>query len=230
MDPYGDQINQQWMTLTETFTGLTPGEEFNVVLEGSLGINNEGNQIYVSRVYMEGVSEIPYDEESIFDFADGLVGWQAGSMDGGKFEVINYSDVDPELGMPQPLSENVLVATRFDLHSGVITIESPPIRVLPLGAKQMDMRFWIRGSQEYPVLFRIGLKSIDGDYDNLPFFDLSQYGDADHQTWLGLGAYVEIPADPREPYFQLVFEVDLGGDNANELAIDMFIIRTVGNK
>jgi len=228
MDPYGDQINQQWMTLTETFEGLTPGEEFNVVLEGNLGVNNDGNQIYVSRVYMEGVSVIPFEEEAIFDFADGLVGWQAGSMDGGKFEVMPYADVPPGLGMPQPYSENVLVATRFDLHSGVITIESPPISIEPLKSKQLDMRLWIRGSQVYPVLFRIGLKSIGGVYDQLPFFNLAQYGDADHQDWLGLGAYVEIPADPRQPFFQLVFEVDLGGDNDNELAIDLFVIRTVG--
>ena len=47
-----------------------------------------------------------------------FLGWQAGSMDGGKFEVVNYADVPPGLGMPAPLSQNVLIATRFDIHSG----------------------------------------------------------------------------------------------------------------
>ena len=39
LDPWGDQVNQQWLTITETFTGLTPGEEFNVVLGETLEID-----------------------------------------------------------------------------------------------------------------------------------------------------------------------------------------------
>ena len=42
--------------------------------EGNLGVADGYNQIYVSRVYMEGVTEIAYVEESIFNFDDGLVG------------------------------------------------------------------------------------------------------------------------------------------------------------
>ena len=44
------------------------------IAEGSLGINNYGNKIAVSRITVNGAIEIPYEEEDFFDFDDGLVG------------------------------------------------------------------------------------------------------------------------------------------------------------
>jgi len=228
LDSYGDQYNSKWLRQTRVYGGLTEGEEFNLIMEAGLGADNVDNSVAVSRIVVKGAVAVEYNENTFFDFKDGLVGWQSGSNDGGKWVSLPYMFVNPNLGLPIPASGQVLMVDRYDIHSGIITLESPPIAVSAMSAKQMQIRFWIKGSPVYPVSFRISLKTLDGTYDADPFVDLFEYGNSDSQNWMQLENSVSIPADPKNKYFQLVLEADLGGDAGNQIAIDNIDVITIG--
>jgi len=230
LDSYGDQYNSKWLRQTRVYSGLTEGEEFNLVLEGGLGALNQENSVAVSRIIIKGAAAVQYNQDTFFDFNEGLVGWQSGSNDGGKWVSIPYIFVNPNLGLPPPSSGQILMVDRYDIHSGITTIESPPIPIFPFSAKQMQIRFWIKGSQIYPVSFRISLKTMDGTYDANPFLDLTEYGNSDSQNWFHLEGYVGIPADPKNDHFQLVLEADLGGDTDNHIAIDNIEVVTISGE
>ncbi|XP_042859084.1 uncharacterized protein LOC122245198 [Penaeus japonicus] len=220
LDPYGDQINYYWVVFRASLHDLVPGETFTITLEGSLG-GNSNNSVAVNKVLLNGVEEIPTDTTDFIDFEDGLFGWSAGNMDGGRWVLKCWSDLDPSLNVPQPSDgKNFLFVDRFDIHSGVISLESPAFRVSAGQRKKVVVKFWLRGSVVYPAALRIRKKTVNGDYDDLPFLNLAQYGDIDNPDWILLDREYEIPVDETEDAFQLVIEADLGSDVNNMVALD----------
>lgn len=48
-----------------------------------------------------------------------LTGWSTGNMDGGRWVLQSWSDLDPSLYVPKPSDgKNFLFVNRFDIHSG----------------------------------------------------------------------------------------------------------------
>lgn len=48
-----------------------------------------------------------------------VTGWSAGNMDGGRWVLKCWTDLDPSLNVPQPSDgKNFLFVDRFDIHSG----------------------------------------------------------------------------------------------------------------
>lgn len=227
LDSFGDQYNQNWLQHGDIFDSLTPGEEFNIILEASLGINNYQNQIAVSRVQVHGAELVESTEEEFFDFEEGLIGWTMGSVDGGRWLVYDYDDIDADFYITPPTDNGkLLIVDRFDIHAGVVTIESPPITFTPGTAKELNLRFWMRGTATYPSSLRLRRKTMDAVYDDLPFLDLTAYGNSNNLQWTELDSYIVIPTEGLEDYFQLVIEADLGADESNLVAVDMIRIFT----
>ncbi|XP_063597788.1 uncharacterized protein LOC134774329 isoform X2 [Penaeus indicus] len=220
LDPYGNQMNYNWVVFRASLHDLVPGETFTITLEGSLG-GNPNNSVAINKVLLDGVEEIPTDTTDFIDFEDGLFGWSAGNMDGGRWVLKRWSDLDPSLNVPQPSDgENFLFVDRFDIHSGIISLESPAFAVSPGQRKKVVVKFWLRGSVVYPAALRLRKKTVDGVYDDLPFLNLAQYGDIDNPDWIQLNKEYEIPVDETEEAFQLVIEADLGSDAGNMVALD----------
>ncbi|XP_018027675.1 uncharacterized protein LOC108682930 [Hyalella azteca] len=227
LDGFGEQNNQKWINHGGVFRGIAPGDEFYIVLEGSVGMDNLVNQVAVSKIVITGAIPYPTPEQEFFDFSNGLPGWTVGNADGGKWVVENYLDIDGDYNMPPPSSgNNVLRVDRFDVHSGVVSIDSPMISLAPGTSKHLNIRFWMRGSQSYPSSLRVRRKTPDGVYDYLPFLDLSMFGDVNNQDWTELESDYRIPLDGIEEYFQLVIEADLGSGITNAVAIDFISIET----
>ncbi|XP_037798077.1 uncharacterized protein LOC119593173 isoform X4 [Penaeus monodon] len=226
LDPFGDQENHRWITYLATLDGLTPGQSFNVILEGSLG-GHPNNSVAVDMVEIRGVREATLGHSSFFDFENGLRGWSSGNLEGGRWLLQAWSELDPSVGVPRPSDgENFLLVERFDIHSGVITVESPVLTLTP-GAKQtLELKFWTRGSVVYPATLRIRKKTPDGRYDALPFLNLRNYGDIDNTHWISFSRQYLIPGDTDEASYQLVIEADLGSDLDNLIALDDLKITT----
>jgi hypothetical protein len=227
MDGFGQVANQNWLSHGGVFKGIMPGEEFFIVLEGSLGIDQMMNQVAVSRIAIEGAYPAPTEERELFDFNDGLPGWTMGNTDGGRWSVKEYSEIDSSYNLPLPSAgPNVLWVDRFDIHSGVVSIDSPMYLVDPQVRKNLSIRFWIKGSLDYPASLRIRRKTVDGEYDFLPFLDFSGYGSVENQDWIVLNDFYQIPTDGLVGYFQLVIEADLGSGSTNAVAIDTLSVST----
>ncbi|XP_042855263.1 uncharacterized protein LOC122242110 isoform X2 [Penaeus japonicus] len=226
LDPFGDQENHRWITYRASLDGLTPGQSFSIILEGSLG-GHPNNSVAVDMVSFEGVREAALDHSSFFDFETGLQGWSAGNLEGGRWLLQKWSELDPSLAVPRPLDgENFLFVERFDIHSGVITMESPLLTLSPGTMQELRLKFWTRGSVVYPATLRIRKKSPDGKYDDLPFLNLREYGDTDTGHWVTYFLTYPIPADIEEVSYQLVLEADLGSDLDNLVALDDLIMTT----
>lgn len=220
LDPYGNQMNYEWVMFRASIHDLVPGETFTITLEGSLG-GNPNNSVAINKVVLDGVEEIPTDTTEFIDFEGGLFGWSAGNMDGGRWVLKCWADLDPSLNVPQPSDgKNFLFVDRFDIHSGVISLESPAFTVSPGQRKKVVVTFWLRGSVVYPAVLRLRKKTVNGIYDDLPFLNLAQYGDIDNPDWIQLNREYEIPVDETEEAFQLVIEADLGSDAGNMAALD----------
>lgn len=229
LDPYGDQENHNWITFTSYLTGLNVGEVFSLIIEGSLG-GSVNNSVAVDRVVLEGVKVIPSDPSEFFDFENGLLGWTQANMDGGQWVLQNWSSSEVSDMIPQPDDgDKFLVAERFDIHSGVIALESPGFAVSPGQKKKVHIKFWVRGSVVYPASLSLRKKSVDGIYDDLPFLSLRPYGDIDNPDWITLDKEYEIPIDSTDTAFQLVIEADLGSGAENMIAVDNIRVITEYN-
>ncbi|KAK7078917.1 hypothetical protein SK128_013041 [Halocaridina rubra] len=220
LDPYGDQENHNWITFSAQLKDLAVGDIFSLILEGSLG-GNFNNSVAVDRIVLEGVKAIESDPSAFFDFENDLMGWMQGNMDGGRWLLMNGTSSEPSLRIPQPADgDRFLFAERFDIHSGVIALESPGFAIFPGEKKKVHIKFWTRGSVVYPAALRLRKKSIGGRYDDLPFLNLEPYGDIDNPDWITLDREYYIPVDETDEAFQLVIEADLGGDLDNMIAVD----------
>ncbi|ROT62594.1 putative E3 ubiquitin-protein ligase SMURF2 isoform X2 [Penaeus vannamei] len=214
LDPFGDQENHKWIAYSATMRYMTIGQTFTLNLEGSLG-SNPNNSVAVNKVELEGVKAVQNDFANLVDFENGLFGWSTGNMDGGRWVLQSWSDLDPSLYVPKPSDgKNFLFVNRFDIHSGVISLESPPFPIQAGQRKKVHIKFWIRGSVVYPAALRLRKKSVNGAYDDLPFLNLAGYGDVDNPDWIFLDKQYYIPVDETEDAFQvclpLEFEVGKG--------------------
>ncbi|XP_042879052.1 uncharacterized protein LOC122257679 isoform X2 [Penaeus japonicus] len=226
LDPFGDQENHKWITYSTYLTRMVVGQTFTLNLEGSLG-SNLNNSVAVNKIVVEGVKVIQTDLTNLMDFENGLFGWSTGNMDGGRWVLQPWSDLDHLLNVPKPSDgENFLFVERFDIHSGVISLESPAFPIQAGERKKVHIKFWIRGSVIYPAALRLRKKSVNGAYDDLPFLNLAGYGDIDNPDWIYLDKEYYIPIDETEEAFQIVIEADLGSDSANLVALDDLTIVT----
>ncbi|MDK2412755.1 hypothetical protein QHH03_27025 [Aphanizomenon sp. 202] len=226
LDPFGDQENRRWITYRASFDGLTPGQAFNVILEGSLG-GHPNNSVAVDMVEIWGVREASLDHSSFFDFEKGLQGWSSGNLEGGRWLLQTWSDLDPSVGVPRPSDgQNFLFVERFDIHSGIITVESPVLTLSPGARHTLELKFWTRGSVVYPATLRIRKKTPEGRYEALPFLNLRNYGDTDNTHWISFSHQYLVPSDTEEVSYQLVIEADLGSDLNNLVALDDLKITT----
>ncbi|XP_070000631.1 mucin-5AC [Penaeus vannamei] len=220
LDPFGDQENHKWIAYSATLRYMTIGQTFTLNLEGSIG-SNPNNSVAVNKVELEGVKAVQNDFANLVDFENGLFGWSTGNMDGGRWVLQSWSDLDPSLYVPKPSDgKNFLFVNRFDIHSGVISLESPAFPIQAGQRKKVHIKFWIRGSVVYPAALRLRKKSVNGAYDDLPFLNLAGYGDVDNPDWIFLDKQYYIPVDETEDAFQIVVEADLGSDMNNLVALD----------
>ncbi|XP_047501534.1 uncharacterized protein LOC125047323 [Penaeus chinensis] len=220
LDPFGDQENHKWVAYSAYLRYMTIGETFTLNLEGSLG-GNPNNSVAVNKIELEGVKVIQTDLANLMDFENGLFGWSTGNMDGGRWVLQSWSDLDPSLYVPKPSDgDSFLFVERFDIHSGVISLESPAFPIQAGQRKKVHIKFWIRGSVVYPAALRLRKKSVNGAYDDLPFLNLAGYGDIDNPDWIFLDKQYYIPVDETEEAFQIVVEADLGSDLNNMVALD----------
>ncbi|XP_047736901.1 uncharacterized protein LOC108679295 [Hyalella azteca] len=211
LDAFGTSETPGYVSHGAVFRNLEPGQEFFIVLEGSLGID-QGNVISVRELQLVGASPYPVPEQDFFDFQGGLVGWSQGNMDGGRWQVVDYRNIG--VTIPKPTGDYVLYADRFDIFSGVMVIESPPLSTITGSHKTISARVSARGSDDYPVSLRLRAKTLDGDYDDFPF--VSIFVATDETNWQVVTADYEV----RKEFFQLVIEADLGSDSENFVAID----------
>ncbi|KAF2358969.1 Concanavalin A-like lectin/glucanase domain [Trinorchestia longiramus] len=217
LDDYGSSDDAGYIYVEGTIRVTDPGEEFFIVLEGSLGVDQE-NTISVREVNVVGALLYPVPEAEFFDFSQGLVGWSQGNIDGGRWQVVDYEDLDSSVGVPQPSSSQILVVDRYDIHSGVITIESPPLYIIAGSTKTISARISVQGSEDYPVSLRLRAKTLDGKYDQFPFSNRLW------ETSSGFWQTVTAEYEATEDYFQLVIECDLGSGDDNFVAIDSITI------
>nr|XP_045596153.1 uncharacterized protein LOC123756828 [Procambarus clarkii] len=226
LDPFGNQINQLWLTYNVTLTGLTLGQTFSLILEASQG-GDPTNAVVINRLEVSGVRVIESDF-TIMNFENGLMGWSIGNMDGGLWQLVNWTTLNPSLKVPRPATGDMfLISSRNHIYSGVLSIESPLLPASGGTTKRLKFKFWVRGSVTYPAVLSIRKKTPDGRYDTLPFVNLRSYGNIDSQSWLNFQRDVIIPLEEGDFYYQLVIEVDLGGRNENLVGIDDLTITTV---
>jgi len=228
-DAYGDTPDTTWHNLTAVYRGHA-NQPFNLVFEASLGIDNENTRIAVNRVVLQGVELAEFDHNDFFDFSNGLVGWTKGAVDGGTWAVRNHSEIENNLLIPKPTTgDNILIVERYNIHSGVMSIESPLFRIEPLQRKYVSIRFWMRGTQAYPSSLRVRAKVNTDTFSRLPFINLTPYGNVAHAQWTELEQTYEVP-DFGLNYtasFQLVLEAELGGRMDNGIAIDAIGLHTL---
>ncbi|KAK7083717.1 hypothetical protein SK128_020832, partial [Halocaridina rubra] len=84
----------------------------------------------------------------------------------------------------------------------IISLESPRIELPPGSTKQLQLKFWMRGSVTYPTALRFRVKGYGGNYDEMPFLNLERYGDTNNPQWTPLQKYYTIPTDSIDTYFQ----------------------------
>ncbi|ROT79279.1 hypothetical protein C7M84_002001 [Penaeus vannamei] len=244
LDPFGDQENRRWITYRASFDGLTPGQAFNVILEneallresfqGSLG-GHPNNSVAVDMVEIWGVREASLDHSSFFDFEKGLQGWSSGNLEGGRWLLQTWSDLDPSpkrrktsttQANPPSSSNSPSLCLSLPCSPGIITVESPVLTLSPGARHTLELKFWTRGSVVYPATLRIRKKTPEGRYEALPFLNLRNYGDTDNTHWISFSHQYLVPSDTEEVSYQLVIEADLGSDLNNLVALDDLKITT----
>jgi len=151
-----------------------------------------------------------------------------GLAEGGHFVLKHYSEVNPDFNMPPPpIGDNVLTLERYDIHSGIMSIESPQMLFEYGTIKTVDIKFWMRGSRVFPTSLRVRIKNnINGKYQEYPFADLTPYGNQPMNDWLDLSAEFPLDTSNNTGYYQLAIEADLGVDLTNMIAIDAIRVST----
>jgi len=184
--------------------------------------------VAVSEIIVHGVELVPYEEQTFFDFSNGLKGWMPGLVEGGHFVLKHYSEMTETFNMPPPTNgDHVLTLERYDVHSGIMSIESPQMLFHFGTVKTAHITFWMRGSRIFPTSLRVKLKNNEnGKYQEYPFMDFSPWGNQLMVDWLGLETEFVLEGVNKTGYYQLAIEADLGADMNNMIAIDSITVST----